>query len=973
MSRLAAAMMAAALLPAPAFAAFPQDPPNDPLFDASPLPGATNEQWDIQEGSGIGASGAWPLSIGAGERIAQIDLGVEVDHPDLRDSFCRDTAEAQGQTGVDDDRNGFVDDVIGWDFYDRDADVRSDTGADHGTNVGGVLAARADNGIGIAGIAPGACQIAVRTADGILHQGHRLAQAVVYATDRGARSISMSLGAESFPSALRTAVRYAHRRGAVIAVASGNEFHFHHHQPQLFDEVLAVGGVTPNTADLADKDPGLALFAQRFDTRAHYSDYGPHLDVVAPTQVPTTHVNGGFRMTWSGTSASAPHAAATAALVRARGRALGLELTAGEVIQLIRMTATDLTDPAEGEHAGWDVKTGWGRVDAAAAVRRVGTDSLPPDANILTPEWYEPVGPGFSTVEVRGFVRGRSATSWTLEAGSGEDPSSWAQVGRGETAGSLRRPAVLARIPRSALPRGAVTLRLRATDSRGNAGEDRVFFRVLGDGERLRPGFPVALGSAGESSPQLADLDGDRRDEIVLALADGTIAVRSGRSGRVRKGWPRRMRATAGSRPVARRIGTVRPGFLGTPAVGNVVGSARPEIIAAGLDGRVYGWRTDGKPLRGFPVRIAISRPQERGQLDAAIYASPALADLNGDGRLDIVVAASDQRVYVWDGRGRTLVGWPVLVRDGSTGMPGKIAASPAIGDIDGDHSLDVVVSSAEAYGSTPLTSGRIHAFYAAGRPKPGWPVAPSALAANSIPLVGQGVPGGAVLADLDGDGADEVLTPGAFTGMPTAYRGDGTEMPNGETSSAPHFANTGRGAQSSATAPAALALGANAVVAPTRPGGPLRFFSGLVDYRLVQAQLLPAQRVYFEHLMGGWDAASGAWLGAFPRAVEGWQIVSAPAVADVDGDGTAEVIAGGSGNVLHAFSEGGGEPAGWPKRPEGWLLAAPAAGDVDGDGLLEVVAVTRAGQLFAWDTDGRSAPWPSLRGNARNTGAYRR
>ncbi len=142
---------------------------------------------------------------------------------------------------------------------------------------------------------------------------------------------------------------------------------------------------------------------------------------------------------------------------------------------------------------------------------------------------------------------------------------------------------------------------------------------------------------------------------------------------------------------------------------------------------------------------------------------------------------------------------------------------------------------------------------------------------------------------------------------------------------------------------------------------------------RLAQAQLSPASEIEFEHLIGGWDAASGQWLPEFPIPVEGWTIASAPAIADVGGDAGAEVIAGSSGNVLHAFGPGGAEPPGWPKRAAGWLLASPAVGDVDGDRRAEVVAVTRDGYLFVWDTAARAgkAEWPSFRHDERNTGRY--
>lgn len=893
--------VAALALPAGALAAFPQDPPDDPLFDASPLPNATNEQWDLagpQGGfdRGISADRAWRLTTGVGAVIADIDVGVDFTHPDLAGQWL----------------------AGGRDFYEDDDDPTTDTANAHGTNVAGVLAAAADNGRGIAGVAPGARILALRTADDILHQGERLARAIVYAADRGADAISMSLGADSFPAALRGAVAYADRKGAVPVVAMGNEFHFHHHQPQLLDQALAVGGLNPDTANLGALNENLALIGTRFDVRASYSNHGAHIDVVAPTQVPTTQLGGGYVKNWSGTSAATPHVAGVVALVAARARDLGLGLSAEEIRQIVRMSADDVGRP------GWDRHTGWGRVNAYEAVRRAQRGRVPPEANLTAPGWYRPLRGGFG---VRAIVRGRTATRWELDIGSGVEPASWARLAEGSRRGRQR----LARIAPGRLEPGAWTLRLRVRDADGNAGEDRVHFRVLGD-PSLEPGFPRRLGSSGESSPQLADVTGDGAAEIVLATSDGRVRIYRGH--RLLRSW---------------RVPT---GFLATAAIGDVAGGPRPEIVAAGLDGRVYAWTPRGRALPGFPVRI--DERAEDDRLDRAIYASPALADLDGDRRLDIVAAAADQKVYAWTGRGERLPGWPVLARDRQGGDVAKILSSPAIGDLDGDGSPDVVHGTAEAYGATPLGSGRAYAWDARGRPLPGWPVQPGALAPDSIPLVGEGVPMSPLLADTDGDGDDEVAV-AAFTGRHELYDGDGSRIRE--------YAS-----------PGTAAFGANAAFGRTTPGGPLRLFGGVVDLRIAAAQLLPATPVPFDHLLGGWDAGSGRALARFPRPVEGWQIASAPAIADVDGDGRSEVIAGSSGNRLHAFRADGSEPPGWPKDTEGWLLASPAVGDVDGDGRQEVVAATRDGWLFAWDTPAPAtapADWPSFRHDARNSGRH--
>jgi Subtilase family/FG-GAP-like repeat len=948
-ARAGVAVCAALLLASPvSYAGFPQGAPDDPLFDASPLPNSTTEQWDLSSPAagfdrGISADRAWALTIGTGVTIADLDVGVQLGHPDLSGRFAP-----------------------GHDFYARDSNPTSDTHNAHGTNVAGVLGAAANNGIGVAGIAPGARLLPIRTADNILHQGVRVAEGIVYATDRGASAISMSLGTDSFGSALRHSVRYAHRRGVVMAVAIGNEFHFHHHYPQVMDEVLAVGGINPDTANLAARDPSLAKAATDFEVHASYADYGPHIDVVAPTQVPTTEWGGGYRLNWDGTSAATPHVAATAGLVVARARALGTRLSADEVMQTIRMTADDLTDPSQGYHVGWDQVSGWGRVNAFKAVNRVAPGRIPPVADIASPGWYRPERRGFA---IRGAVHGRSTTSWRLELGRGDDPLSWRALASG--AGTGPRPRQLAHLDASRLAPGNWTLRLHARDSRGNVGEDRAVFHAIRDAA-LKRGYPKRLGTSGEASPTLADLNGDGVAEIVLATAGGQVHAWSGRTGRELRGWPRATGPAPGSAAAARRIGPVRSGFVGSTAVGDIAGGRRPEVVAAGLDGRVYAWNAQGRRLRGFPFHIRLRRPAALGRLDAAIYATPALADLDRDGKLDIVVGAADQRIYALKGNGRAVPGWPVLARDTAAGGdPEKILSSPAVGDLNGDRSPDVVEGTAETYGSTPNTSGRVHAFSARGKRLPGWPVAVPGVAVNSIPLAGQGVPDSPSLADVDGDGHDEVAV-ASFTGEPELYAGDGTRL--GGAGGQSRFAYAGTGPGSPSSTPGVLALGANSAFGRISRGGPLRLFGGVVDSRIAAAQSSPATKVAFDHLVGGWDAASGSWLPSFPIPIEGWQIPTAPAVADVDGDGSAEVLAGSSGNVLHAFHQDGSEPRGWPKDTGGWLLASPAVGDVDGDGKSEVVAVTRDGFLYVWDTPapkGSRGGWPSFRHDARNTGRF--
>src|SRR2546428_7096189 len=95
---------------------------------------------------------------------------------------------------------------------------------------------------------------------------------------------------------------------------------------------------------------------------------------------------------------------------------------------------------------------------------------------------------------------------------------------------------------------------------------------------------------------------------------------------------------------------------------------------------------------------------------------------------------------------------------------------------------------------------------------------------------------------------------------------------------------------------------------------------------------LVPGQRLSCEHHLSAWQAGSGTFTSALPRVVEDAQFFVNPAIADLDGDGTPEVIAGTGGYLVHALDRRGREPRGWPQFTGGWVIASPAGGDLGGD-----------------------------------------
>ncbi len=324
--------------------------PNDPYW-----PG----MWHMMQ---IDADDAWNTIKGSPSvRVAIMDTGIEVNHPDLAANVWVNPGEIPNNL-MDDDGNGYIDDVNGYDFaYD---DPFPDDVNGHGTSCAGIVAAVQDNSLGVTGVAPLCEVVAVKAAqnDGYFYDAD-VVPALLYCADMGFQVISMSFFTDfAVLPAEHDAIRYCWTNGVLPIAAAGNSNSIFPFYPGSYEEVLCVGA-TQDTAD----------------SRAYFSSYGSWVDVAAPgVSLSTTSILGTYTTGFGGTSGACPHVAGLAALLFAANPSA----TNAHVRAAIEDTAVPLDEFPVGQ---W---VSYGRIDADAAVNRVRgltSGSVPPRPIYVAP------------------------------------------------------------------------------------------------------------------------------------------------------------------------------------------------------------------------------------------------------------------------------------------------------------------------------------------------------------------------------------------------------------------------------------------------------------------------------------------------------------------------------------------------------------------------------------------------------------
>jgi hypothetical protein len=1094
--------------------------------------------------SGVRADTAWKYSAGSPEiSIAILDTGIEWQDEELRRKVRLNRRElpmpqgassydanGDGAFNVDDyaadprvkkeagdeeadklldgsdliatfsdrsdaDRNGYVDDIAGWDFFEDDNDPFDASSccsaSGHGSDRAKSAAGDTNNGEGEASMCPQCQVVPMRVWDTFVVDTNLFALAVVYAADNGINVVEGAVGGLLNSNFARRAFSYAERRNVALMLVSSDINSANHNYPTNYNEAIYVNGNLPDTApnegcgfigeffvtdvDVPGKDEcteflnataqsegGVQPSGQppttSFFRNSNLTQYGGHADI---------NLMGSTGSENTGQAAGAAGLLQSYAFQRFAGQSrFPRTLTGNEVRQLLTMSAEDVLPANTGSiglpdkaNKGWDPHFGYGRVNLAKAMAMISAGRIPPEAQIEAPDWFTPINVDrvpASGVVVKARIAAPHSDSgvgaWRLEYVCGQDGVDADFKAVPGASGTGARKGVIGRLSKALLtdlaencdgsvhndagsPAGTpsnpwpedpypdpdpqrhvfqIRLVVEEAGDKDNIAVSRKSLHAYRDDGLLR-GWPRPIGSGskardyrtgsgGEASPRMFDLNGDNRLDILQPTSSGELWALNAR-GRVLKSWNRGRPVLSKPYSVAARHRRPRKSLKGfprepfrQPVIGDVAGDRNPEIVVTAGE-RIYAFTIGGRRLRGFPRRakLALSNPCIKGvrkpcfdkkqrainkdnHIKRGFSGSPALVDLNGDKRLDIVAGSMDQHLYAWNGRGRTLKGFPVKLKsEGAVGA--EIITTPAIADLEGDDKPEVIISTNEVLESDPqppspndLISGFasgatgsnvMYAVKGDGKIADGWPVKIGVLAGDLLPMV---LPShDAAVHDVDGDGDDEV-TVSAGTGQAKLVDGDGSVIRTYETGGRP-----GQNFDPSLV----LNLADYPSVGDLSGAGNPVVVKGGLTLNGVANLLLVNQNLQFNHVVQAWDPDTGQFLPNYPRATDDFQLVTQPSIAKVGGGGKGRQALVGTGLYqLHAYGEDGGEPEGWPKFVGGWLFATPSVGDVDGDRKLDVTTLTREGWSFVWKTNvpacgGSNAEWWTFHHDEHSTANY--
>jgi hypothetical protein len=1001
--------------------------------------------------------------------------------------------------GQDNDHNGYVNDIVGWDFLDNDNDPYDDVHYGHGTGESLDAAAEADNrdagGNGHSVAMCPNCQVMyLRVGDSFVADVNNFAQASIYATDNGALVIQEALGTLNNSHLARQAVDYSYRHGVTTIASAADESAQHHNWPSSYPHVIVVNSVQKYDSSVAGPAP-VGETPKSYILFNGCTNFSAKITVAIPSRECSSDATGkGGAMAGliysAALNARDHHAlqpnrdcrrpdgsfcvitpnevrqAMASGTAGGQGMADDINFATQPEPSCFPAPAPSCTNPMllPGNWAfnyppvpesrrfpsrrGHDQFYGWGRANMQRTIATVQGGDIPPEAEIQSPDWFAPVDPARTGLDVTGHVGARGAPySCRIEVAPGSYPNNghttdtapgdFSTVASAQCDGTTRTSsydgvlgsvdiaALKARFPPNATgfngrepgigtaqtsngrpniePYGFV-VRVVVTKPRSGqstlTGEDRRNFYLHRD-QDMAPGFPKRLTSDGAASPLLVDLNGDNRNELVVATSDGFVhAYRS--DGSELPGWPAAVDGLAlhtgdpnGAYAVGEADGGAHNAILASPAAADLNHDGTPEVVVADMNGKVYAFAADGQRLwtretkveySGKPLEPFVSvRQGARNRTQHGFIASPVLADLDGDGRLEVIAASMDRHVYAWHDDGTPVNGYPQLVVDrskvasidpqthavtfnGNAGGEldqGAIIDTPAVGDITGDSKPEVVVGTNEEYMANqgnegPMNLGRfdtasVAALSSAGVFNPangrlyalkpqgdadgnpmtgdavlaGWPFKVGLVLPGVLPVVGEGITGAPVIGPVNcpsGGAGPKVgviadAGPGYIVG-PDANSCYGKDPPNtGQDIGLQTDTPTGTGRYDTPSFPA---LGHPAF-------GDLGEGVSLLAPAIGLKRALDLKGNEYQggqDFVGAWNGTTGQYRAGWPSPVNDLQFLTGPSVADVDGLPGQEVLAATASLDLTALDTAGA-PVNqkWPKLTSDWTVANPLIG----------------------------------------------
>lgn len=959
--------------------AFGRTVPNDPYYHSTGSWGQPyDDLWGLKK---MRLEEAWDTTTGSPDvTVAVVDTGVDYTHPDLKENMWENPGEtgldAQGKSrtsnGLDDDNNGYVDDWRGWDFASNDNDPMDDGG--HGTHVAGTIAAVGNNSRDITGVMWQANIAPVKIFDGDIGGDDKSSQALLYAATMGARVINNSWGGlPHYPSQIKIPDTIAYIQTnypqAVVVAAAGNAGLEGLLSPASIEGVLSVGASTPQ------------------DERAPFSSYGSTLGVTAPgggaflNQEPiqpvecnNTRVQNILSLAprvftefspcmllstttgrLAGTSMATPHVSGLAGLIAS----IHTGWTGAQIIQRILDTADDI-----GPAPGRDDETGHGRINAARAI-----NGSPPAPYVrLTAPRFGTHFNSRNIIEISGSITSAEPAAYTVEVGQGWTPVQWSTQGVVQTSTdqvtNITNSILAHWNPDSVSEAGFYTIRLVVKSASALPVERRVTIYI---DPSMRAGWPQPLFNApGKHQPVIGNVDNDPEREIIVVSEFGHIAVFNHDGSRI-SGWPENISA---DESLYVTFG---------PIAADVNQDRTDDIMIVAEDYRrprytIHAFTKGGAQLPGWPVSVP-----ETFADGTTLAGAPAVADINGDGRGEVVAityAAADNSgvansseqgmIHAWDHTGQEIDGWPkAFTIPPSPWTQFEESGASVVVDSDNDGEKNLI---ARVSGDRPFADEDIVLNMApSGTASAGWPFhfKPPSDEDKFKPFL-NGVP---VVGNVVGDEKAEIVIV-----RPSA------SSRSSPTSEIVVVSHDGRILEPWPQEIPVNTIGASVLLHDLDGDGRQEIIIGRLAYQG------DSRRV------AGWET----WLDQHPGIVGSEITMQSSLAADVTGDGISEVIMrdnfalledGTNDMLLHAYNQLGKDAPGWLKllpgenRPDSGMTVAA---DLDQDGTIEVATATIThigdaggeeirGFLTVYNTPGLASAgeWPQLHKDAQHSRGY--